>query len=118
MPLDQTGPSHIYASDVVLRNGCSEPFLANRRVFAYAPGKVPDGIKCDTCGNVYAGCTDGIEVWDPSGVLIGTVNIPGGVSNFCFGEKGTMYACNENNFSRYILTERKLSGRFSECEQC
>ncbi|CAG8887297.1 unnamed protein product [Penicillium egyptiacum] len=96
VPLHQTGPSHIYAFDVVLKRGFSEPFLANRRVFAYAPGKVPDGIKCDTRGNVYAGCTDGIEVWDPSGVFIGTIKIPGGVSNFCFGEKGAMYACNEN----------------------
>ncbi|KAJ5480019.1 hypothetical protein N7530_005528 [Penicillium desertorum] len=110
VPLDQTGPSHIYAFDVVLKNGCSGPFLANRRVFAYAPGKVPDGIKCDTRGNVYAGCTDGIEVWDPSGVLIGTVNIPGGISNFCFGEKGIMYACNENKLLKIHFDGEEVKG--------
>ncbi|KAJ5985749.1 hypothetical protein N7499_007959 [Penicillium canescens] len=110
VPLHQTGPSHIYAFDVVVKKGCSEPFLANRRVFAYAPGKVPDGIKCDTHGNVYAGCTDGIEVWHPSGVLIGTINISGGVSNFCFGEKGAMYACNENKLLKIQLDGEEVKG--------
>jgi gluconolactonase len=110
VPLCQTGPSHIYAFDVVFKKGWSEPFLANRRVFAYAPGKVPDGIKCDTRGNVYAGCTDGIEVWDPSGVLIGTIDIPGGVSNFCFGEKGTVYACNETKLLKIHLDGEGVKG--------
>ncbi|GIJ86813.1 hypothetical protein Asppvi_005709 [Aspergillus pseudoviridinutans] len=78
-PFDPAGPSHIYAFDIVLPEGQTEPQLVNRRVFAYAPGKMPDGIKCDTHGNVYAGCGDGIEVWNPSGVLIGTIQIPGGM---------------------------------------
>jgi len=47
------------------------PFLINRRVFAFAAVSLPDGIKCDTLGNVYAGCGDGVEVWDSAGSLIG-----------------------------------------------
>ncbi|KAF7180927.1 hypothetical protein CNMCM7691_000056 [Aspergillus felis] len=103
VPFDPAGPSHIYAFDIVYHGERTEPQLVNRRVFAYAPGKVPDGIKCDTYGNVYAGCADGIEVWNPSGVLIGTIRIPGGVANFCFGENGVIYACNETRLLRIHL---------------
>ncbi|KAL8976283.1 MAG: hypothetical protein Q9205_007676, partial [Flavoplaca limonia] len=38
-----------------------QPYLTNRRVFAYADTGAPDGIKCDVYGNVYAGCGDGIN---------------------------------------------------------
>jgi gluconolactonase len=31
------------------------------------------GINCDSQGNVYAGCGDGIQVWNPSGKLIGKI---------------------------------------------
>lgn len=64
------------------RHGAS--FLANRRVFAFADHGIPDGIKCDSEGNVYSGCGDGINVWSPGGRLIGKIMIPGGVANFCF----------------------------------
>ena len=62
-----------YAFDVIYRHG--EPFLANRRLFAYADSGIPDGIKCDTAGNVYSGCPDGINVWSPGGVLLGKIVI-------------------------------------------
>ncbi|GIK06744.1 hypothetical protein Aspvir_002394 [Aspergillus viridinutans] len=110
VPFNPAGPSHIYAFDIVYPGGRSEPQLVNRRVFAYAPGKVPDGIKCDTRGNVYAGCADGIEVWNPSGVLIGTIRIPGGVANFCFGENGVIYACNETRLLRIHLRGEGVKG--------
>jgi hypothetical protein len=40
--------------------------LANRRVFAHCDKGFPDGIKCDTLGNVYSGCGDGVHVLLPS----------------------------------------------------
>lgn len=89
VPIDPTGPSHIYAFDLV------DGFLVNRRLFAYAPGRFPDGIKCDTKGNVYAGCGDGVGVWNKYGTMLGTIKVDGGVANFCFGEKGMMILCNE-----------------------
>lgn len=92
IPIDRAGPSHIYAFDVVAKPG---PFLANRRLFAFADGGWPDGIKCDTKGNVYSGCGDGVEVWNPSGTLLGRILVRGGAANFCFGEKGALYICNE-----------------------
>jgi len=36
--------------------------LQNRRVFAHCDKGFPDGIKCDTQGNVYSGCGDGVHV--------------------------------------------------------
>jgi gluconolactonase len=93
VPIDKTGPSHIYAFDIQ-----PGPFLANKRLFAFADGGWPDGIKCDMAGNVYSGCGDGVEVWNPSGVLIGKILVDGGVANFCFGQNGAIYMCNETRF--------------------
>lgn len=105
VPIDLSGPSSIYAFDV-----SSEPFLCNKRLFAYAPGRFPDGIKCDLAGNVYAGCGDGIEVWNKTGTQIGTVAIPGGVANFCFGEGGVIYACNESRLWKISLNPGAVRG--------
>ncbi|KFY73821.1 hypothetical protein V499_06106 [Pseudogymnoascus sp. VKM F-103] len=66
----------IYAFDVITRHG--GPFLASKRLFAFADVGIPDGIKCDTEGNVYSGCGDGVHVWSPGGMLIGKVYVPGG----------------------------------------
>ncbi|ANB15133.1 hypothetical protein AWJ20_2755 [Sugiyamaella lignohabitans] len=99
------GTSHdaaatIYAFDIVKSPHSlitSAPYtLVNRRVFAYADCGAPDGIKCDTKGNVYAGCIDGIHVWNCDGVLIGKILIKGGVANFCFTDPGRMFLFNEN----------------------
>jgi gluconolactonase len=102
--IDLQGPSHIYAFDVTpSAHDASQPFLTNRRLFAYASGGWPDGIKCDMAGNVYSGCGDGIEVWAPSGKILGRILIEGGVANFCFGERGAIYACNETKLWKVQL---------------
>ncbi|KAK2623528.1 hypothetical protein QTJ16_007082 [Diplocarpon rosae] len=93
--------STIYAFDVQIISG--GPFLANKRLFAFAAVGFPDGIKCDVHGNVYAGCCDGVEVWNPAGSLIGRILVPGGVSNFCFGKDGEMFLCAEENLWRLQL---------------
>lgn len=90
-----------YAFDVIERHG--QPFLANRRLFALADTGIPDGIKCDTLGNVYSGCGDGVNVWSPGGVLLGKIIIPGGVANFCFGSEGQLFALNEHRLWRVQL---------------
>lgn len=86
---------------MVERHG--QPFLTNRRLFALADTGIPDGIKCDTTGNVYSGCGDGINVWSEGGVLLGKIVIPGGVANFCFGCAGEIFALNENRLWRVQL---------------
>ncbi|TVY25444.1 Gluconolactonase [Lachnellula hyalina] len=100
---DFTRPATIYVFDVETKDGA--PFLVNRRTFAFAASGVPDGIKCDVYGNVYAGCGDGVEVWNPAGSLIGRMIVPGGVANFCFGKEGELFLCNEQKLWRVQLAE-------------
>ena len=35
------------------------------------------GVKTDAAGNVFVGCADGVEVWNPGGVLLGIIEILG-----------------------------------------
>jgi len=91
----------IYAYSVFCEN--DNPYLTNRRVFAYADTGAPDGVKCDVFGNVYAGCGDGINVWNSGGMLIGKIQIEGGVTNFCFGRNGEIFV-----FAEHMLFRAKL----------
>ncbi|PYI16981.1 calcium-dependent phosphotriesterase [Aspergillus violaceofuscus CBS 115571] len=91
--VDRTRAATIYAFDVTTIHG--EPFLTNRRVFAMADDGVPDGIKVDQRGNVYAGCGDGVNVWSAGGVLLGKIRVEGGVANLVFGEAGEMFLMGE-----------------------
>ncbi|KAJ5595177.1 uncharacterized protein N7459_001385 [Penicillium hispanicum] len=98
---DQLKPATIYAFDVKTLNG--QPFLMNRRVFAMPGDGIPDGLKVDTNGNVYAGCGDGVNVWSAGGVLLGKILIKDGTSNFSFGRHGQMFILNENKLYRAQL---------------
>lgn len=93
----------IYAYSVFWESG--QPYLTNRRVFAYADNGAPDGIKCDLFGNVYAGCGDGINVWNAGGMLIGKIQIEGGCANFCFGRNGEMWCFGETKLWRVKLAD-------------
>lgn len=63
-----------------------------------ADAGIPDGVKCDTAGNVYSGCGDGLSVWSAGGTLLGKIIVPGGVANFCFGRAGEIFLLNETKF--------------------
>ncbi|VDB92365.1 unnamed protein product [Peniophora sp. CBMAI 1063] len=62
-----TLPATIYQFDI---DPVSQSFT-NRRVFAYADSGVPDGIQVDVQGNVFSGCSDGVQVWNTQGTLLG-----------------------------------------------
>lgn len=92
------GRATVYAFDVVYPRasgyGCGaedddappqQPFLANRRVFAFVPVGVPDGICGDRFGNVW------VDVWDRGGRLIGKVLVEGGVKGCCWEEDGELW---------------------------
>ncbi|EOA91184.1 uncharacterized protein SETTUDRAFT_112783 [Exserohilum turcica Et28A] len=102
---DEMRASHIYAFDVNTYSG--QPFLVNRRLFAMADKGIPDGIKCDTEGNVYSGCGDGLNIWSPGGVLLAKILIDGGVANFCFGRNGQIFLLNENKLWRVQLNKSR-----------
>ena len=90
-----------YAFDLVQYSG--QPFLVNRRLFAMADTGIPDGIKCDTAGNIYSGCGDGVNVWSSGGVLLGKILVDGGAANFCFGRGGQIFLLNEHRLWRVQL---------------
>jgi gluconolactonase len=55
------------------------------------PGGTPDGMRCDTDGNLWCGWgmgaegLDGVAVYAPDGVRIGFINLPERCANVCFG---------------------------------
>lgn len=74
----------------------------NRKTFAYVDSVVPDGVHCDTHGNVYAGCGDGIQVWSPAGTLLGKIYLGNTAANFQFSGAGRMVVCAETEL--YYVT--------------
>ncbi|KAK1969555.1 D-lactonohydrolase [Colletotrichum sublineola] len=80
-----TNPATIYRFDVK-EDGTWE----NRKTFAHAHSGLPDGVHTDTKGNVYAGCFDGVHVWNPSGKLIGKIYTGAVAANFQFAGEGRM----------------------------
>ncbi|KAK8052493.1 Six-bladed beta-propeller TolB-like protein [Apiospora rasikravindrae] len=103
---DGAGPASIYAFDIVgAENG---PFLANRRVFAYAPKGIPDGVRVDNQGNVWSGIGSGLAVWNRAGTLIGQVLIEGGAANFGFAPNGTVFVLNETKLWRVRLAGQSV----------
>jgi gluconolactonase len=58
--------------------------LNGRRVLATGTPEHPDGLKVDREGRIYASAQHGIQVFDPSGTLLGDIVLPGAV-NFTFG---------------------------------
>jgi gluconolactonase len=64
--------------------------LASGRVFVNAGPASPDGIRCDTDGNLWCGwgggeAHDGVSVFDRQGKLIGHIRLPERCANICFG---------------------------------
>lgn len=74
--------------------------LMNGRVFASGlvserePG-LPDGMKCDSRGNVWCTGPGGVWVYAPSGELIGKVRVPEMVANLAWGgpDFQTLFMC-------------------------
>lgn len=93
---DPLGAATIYAFDVV-----GGKYLRNRRIFAYSDVGFPDGIHTDSEGNVYAGCGDGVHVWNTEGVLLGKILVDGGSNNFAFIPEGMLVF---NGLKLYLAT--------------
>ncbi|KAJ4322262.1 hypothetical protein N0V94_002492 [Neodidymelliopsis sp. IMI 364377] len=74
-----TRPATLYAFDVI-----DKKRLVGRRTFAYADNGFPDGVHCDMEGNVWAGCGDGVHIWNPEGTLLGKIWTGVETNNFAF----------------------------------
>src|SRR5919106_1823248 len=83
---DNGAPHELIAFDV--ENGG----LTNRRRLAVSTPEHPDGLKTDAEGRIYASYAGGVQVLDPSGGVIGEIELPGAV-NFTFGgpERDVLY---------------------------
>ena len=81
-PSSERAATGLYAFDVVLDAG-GLPTLCNRRLFGVCASGVPDGLKVDEHGNLYAGVPGGVDVFSPSGQLLGSIAV-GPVSNLAF----------------------------------
>lgn len=69
--------------------------LTNGRVFARLESGVPDGLKTDTDGRVYAGTGDGVRIWRPDGTGLGRIPTEGPCANIAFGgpDGRRLYIC-------------------------
>jgi len=77
-------PRQIRVFDVV-----DKTRLGNGRVFYEGPA-IPDGIRCDTDGNLWCGWGggaghDGVMVFAPDATPIGHIDLPERCANLCFG---------------------------------
>jgi gluconolactonase len=59
--------------------------LTGGEIFCRIRPGVPDGIRCDAEGRLYASAGDGVQVFDTQGKLIGKVRTPEGAANCAFG---------------------------------
>lgn len=57
------------------------------RVFAEISPGVPDGFRVDVDGNLFTSASDGIQVFTPSGVMLGKILVPERTANCAFGGK-------------------------------
>ncbi|KAN0061540.1 hypothetical protein ACQY0O_006387 [Thecaphora frezii] len=93
LPPKPKRPASIYEFDVVSEGGIER--LANRRLFAWPWTGIADGIKVDTKGNVYAGTSDGVQVWNKHGRDIFRAFLGTGVANLVLAKNGRIIVAGE-----------------------
>ena len=109
-----TVPRNLYVYDVV-----GGKHLANRRKFLDPGAGTPDGMRCDIDGNLWIGwgmgdaALDGVNVYNPDGVLIGRVNLPERCANVCFGgtwRNRLFMAASRSVYALYVNTQGAAGG--------
>lgn len=82
----ESGSSHDDSVAPVIRQFAVEDGrLKDRGLFATIDTGLPDGIRCDTSGNLWSSAADGVHCFAPDGTLLGKILVPEVVSNLCFG---------------------------------
>ncbi|KAF9475741.1 calcium-dependent phosphotriesterase [Pholiota conissans] len=105
---DFTAPATIYKFDV---DPTTQTFL-NRRIFAYVDTGIPDGVQLDTAGNVYTGCGDGVQVFSPSGTLLGKFFIGSVSANMVFAGDGRLVIMGETKIAVAMIAAKAVKLSF------
>jgi gluconolactonase len=89
--------------------------LSNRRtVIDAGPKGTPDGFRLDVDGNLWCGWgmgeagLDGVHIFNPSGTLIGRIDLPERCANLCFGglhRNRLFMAASTSVYSLYVNTQ-------------
>ena len=109
-----TSPRAIHAYDV--EGGAR---LANKRRLIDAGPGTPDGMRVDVDGNLWVGWgmgeegLDGVSVFNPSGKLIGRIDLPERCANLCFGgrHRNRLFLCASTSlYSLYVNAQGAPGG--------
>ena len=92
--------------------------LTRDRELVNAGAGVPDGIRCDTDGNLWCGwgggeAEDGVVVFTPDGTLIGRIRLPERCANLCFGglKRNRLFmAASQSVYSLYVNAQGAVGG--------
>ena len=89
--LNPEGKREIRAFDVV-----GGRRLTGERLFARVPSGIPDGLKVDADGRVYAATDAGVRIWSRDGAPVGLIATPGTCGNLAFGgaDGHRLFLCN------------------------
>ncbi len=86
--------------------------LSNARILydttpeSKAEGGVPDGLKVDKAGNIFATAPGGVWIFDKEGTLAGKLRIPGPCSNVSLGnDDKTLYITNDGQVLRVKMRQ-------------
>ena len=93
---------------------------ATKRVHIDAgPGGTPDGMRCDTDGNLWCGWgmgsaeLDGVMIFAPDGAAIGRIRLPERCANVCFGgrERNRLFmAASQSLYAIYVNAQGVAGG--------
>ncbi|MBS0653087.1 MAG: SMP-30/gluconolactonase/LRE family protein [Verrucomicrobia bacterium] len=82
--------------------------LGSQTLFTVVSPGFPDGMRLDASGNVYVGALDGVQVFNPSGKLIGKIKLPKETANLTFGGKDNniLFICSSDSVWAIKLNAR------------
>ena len=109
-----TTPREIRVFDVV----DSGTKLDNGRLFLNTGPGIPDGMRCDTDGNLWCGWGggeghDGVAIFAPDATLIGRILLPERCANVCFGgvKRNRLFmAASQSLYSLYVNAQGVAGG--------
>jgi gluconolactonase len=93
--------------------------LTKSRLLIDAGPGTPDGMRCDTDGNLWCGWgmgspeLDGVMIFNPSGAPIGRIALPERCANVCFGgrQRSRLFmACGHALYALYVNAQGVAGG--------